>query len=282
MRTTKRLKSRKKSALALLKTKLKITGFYLSGKIPWSKGYIEARDEYILRALHIFRPGAGGIPFGYGKGFDERVVEIPWVYQKINDRPGLLWDVGSVLNRENLVLQSKIQKKQVIISNLNPETKNLNFLGVSYLYEDCVQSVLQDEIFDEVLCISTLEHIGFDNKKYTGAAQSKKNKRLFLQAVSNFKAKLKKGGHALVTVPFGQRVDHGWFQVFDASLIQKVITAFQPKKHTLDIYQCSRDGWRLSNMNACSRSVFHDWGDARQCGGNIAGSEAVACIALQK
>ena len=264
------------------KKKYKALRFRLSGATPWSAGYIEARDEIILQELGHPRWGPKKIPHGYGKGFDERVVEIPWLFKRLSNQESLVWDVGSVLNRAEILTQKKIQRKRIIISNLNPESKNFNLQNVSYLYEDCIHTCLKDGIFDEILCISTLEHIGFDNKKYTKILLPEKNKNLFLQAILIFKAKLKKGGKALITVPFGERRDHGWFQVFDQSMIRKLINTFSPQKSKVDVFKCTVEGWRFSDMNTCCHSVFHDWGKRTNQNINIAGSEAVACVELIK
>jgi ubiquinone/menaquinone biosynthesis C-methylase UbiE len=35
--------------------------------------------------------------------------------------------------------------------------------NISYVYGDLRNTILKDQCFDEIVCISTLEHIGMDN-----------------------------------------------------------------------------------------------------------------------
>lgn len=266
----------------MFKNKLKVFRFKIGGRVPWSHGYIEARDELILKALLNPIWSSMSLSPNYGYGFDERVVEIPWLYHRLSAKPACLWDVGSVLNREFILQQQKLQKKQIFISNLNPESKNHNRLKISYLYEDVTQTVVQDDFFHELLCVSTLEHIGFNNKKYDGARFSRKDPKKHLEAIIIFRQKLKRGGKAFITVPFGKRVDHGWFQVFDEGMVNQIIRTFAPTKSRVEIFQCSRSGWARSDAREASRSVFYDWSKNGNLRCHIAGSQAVACIELEK
>lgn len=63
----------------------------MSGPRPWSKEYIErrqetlwriVRDEALLADFAARRP----LPAGHGSGLDERCVEYPWVLSAL--RPG--------------------------------------------------------------------------------------------------------------------------------------------------------------------------------------------------
>ena len=58
---------------------------------------------------------------------------------------------------------------ELTIVTLAPEPVAFTSLGVSYLYGDLRQLPFRDDWFDEVACLSTLEHVGMDNAVY-GAA----------------------------------------------------------------------------------------------------------------
>lgn len=203
------------------KTKYKILKYYLQGGKAWSPGYVEARQEYLIQQLSRKKQSHGWDHPNYGLGFDERVIEIPWVIRKLADRPGNLWDVGSALNREELLEVKKIQKKRIFISNLNPECKNYNQRNISYLYEDAARTSLKNDLFEEIICVSTIEHVGFDNSRYDGKKTRQHDPARHLQLIKVFRAKLQKGGKLFLTFPFGARRSHGWFQVFDASMVKK-------------------------------------------------------------
>lgn len=204
------------------------------------------------------------------------------MYHALSNRKSCLWDVGSALNRKAILRQKKFMKKRIFISNLNPEARNFHQMNVSYIYEDVLQTVTQDGFFDEVVCISTLEHIGFNNQKYCGVPCRQKDPNLHLRAVAMFRKKLKPGGKALISVPFGKRSDHGWFQIFNEVMIQGIVARFAPAKSDLKIFHCTEQGWVHSDMKSSGKAGFHDWGKSRRGHGGIAGSEAVACLELWK
>lgn len=256
--------------------------YNMRGKVPWSQGYVEAREEVILKSISSTTWLQEGLPKGYGVGFDERVVEIPWVYHGIGAKKGLLWDVGSVFNQESFLKHEKLENRKIIISNLNPEVKNFNRLNVSYLYENAVETVLQDDIVSDIVCVSTLEHIGFNNERYSGLIYKKNNPEMYLEAINVFKRKLIRGGKLHLTVPFGKRADQNWFQVFDQKMINNIIEAFIPINAKTTIFFCGPDGWEISDSEKCRKCIFYDWRYPVEKNVKTAGSQAVACLTLQK
>jgi hypothetical protein len=271
-----------KPFLKQLKKKSKVLKYYLGGKKPWSPGYIEAREDIILQALNNPFWKMTDIPKGFGQGFDERVVEIPWLYKSLDSCSRRLWDVGSVLNHDYLLLQKKIRNKQVIISNLNPEAKNFNKYNISYLYENAVKTSLREKTFSEIICISTLEHVGFDNSRYDGSSQRKNRPEYYLKLINVFHKMLAPSGKVFITVPFGQRADHGWYQTFDEIMITRVLQAFEPVRSILYVYQCKHTGWELCKVSKCNSWKVPSIRLMLEKNLKNSGSEAVACLEMQK
>ncbi len=135
--------------------------FYLrSGRRPWSRGYGEYRQSEIERILDhgLFRTDR--LPQGYGLRLDERVIEYPWLLDRLPLDKGLLLDAGSVLNHRFLLERTPLRNKRMFISNLAPEPLSFTGLSVSYVYEDLRASCFRNDYFDRIVSLSTLEHIG--------------------------------------------------------------------------------------------------------------------------
>ena len=104
----------------------------------------------------------------------------------------------------------------------------------------------QDEAFDTIISISTLEHVGLDNTiLYTNdPAKSEANKHGFVDAIREFKRMLAPGGRCLVTVPYGRYENFDWFQIFDKKMIHILIETFSPSSFDLEFFQYGPAGWR--------------------------------------
>ena len=77
--------------------------FEASGRIPWSEGYSIAQEALIAATLDdpsLMAAFAGGehLPPDYGIGIDERCVELPWLFAKLQNVSGKILDAGSSLN----------------------------------------------------------------------------------------------------------------------------------------------------------------------------------------
>lgn len=118
-----------------------------------------------------------------------------------------------------------------------PEQNCFWFKNVSYVFEDFRKSCFKDEYFDEIVYLSTLEHVGLDNNINIAGAESgvrggalgkslSENTESFLQAVSELKRILKPGRTLYLSMPFGKHVNHGWLQVFNGEMVDNIYSQF--------------------------------------------------------
>ena len=291
----------KKKGLGLYKQNLqrkRIHTYLNSNRQPWTPGYYEYRNQELKRmigddaTLHLFAQ-AQTLPQGYGYRLDARVIEIPWALSRLHPGPSLILDAGSSLNTEEALSSPVLQDKRLIVLTLAPERYCFWMRGVSYLYGDLRDSDIRDDRFDQIICISTIEHIGMDNSRYAGINDKFRmgNNWDFPAAVKELRRVLKPGGSLLITFPFGRYENHGWFQQFDAVLLDRLIDSFSPAQVNEFYYQYHPDGWQLSNREACSHCEFFDVHTSKYFDSNssieyppdyAAGERAVACIELQK
>jgi hypothetical protein len=105
--------------------------------------------------------------------------------------------------------------------------------------------------FAMITCISTLEHIGYDNRGYgIPDAATQEPERVQCQALVNMLRLLSRGGTLLVSVPFGIAEDHGWFIQYDLRRVDALGGAAAIAQATLEtktIYALRPgEGWRVA------------------------------------
>jgi len=223
-------------------------------------------DSLWLRAVPAWR----GVP-----GLDERVVELPWVYERLA-RGGRLLDVGSTLNSEWHI--EHLCARFTEITFLNPyrdDGYRSSVAGVSYVERDAREPDLPERAFARITCISTLEHIGCDNTLYGGPTRTEPGlegpRQARAAAMRALRPLVAPGGALLLTVPYGHLEDHGWFVQLDAHELEDAISAFAPAAMEAAYFLFDR-GWRAARPADCA--------DARY-GERTRGSSAAACVALR-
>ena len=276
----------------------RLATYLKSDRRPWSTGYWEYREQYLREAiqneslLKTLRDG-GPLPEGYGHRLDARMVEIPWVLSRAVERDGPFLDAGSALNYEFVLNSAALVNKRRFIVTLAPEGDAFWQLGVSYMFGDLRNLDFRDGLFGEVACISTIEHIGMDNSMYAGDADIARrgDPKEFLSAVKELKRVLKPSGTLYITFPFGRYENHGWFQQFDAALLDQLVEVFSPTQVNEAIFKYEPNGWKLSDRAACAECQFFDVHaskglDSRStidCPDDYAaGERALACVELCK
>jgi SAM-dependent methyltransferase len=267
--------------------RLLIARYNLGGRKPWSAGYWQYRED-IVRAvlsdgewLERFRQNRQ-LPKGYCARLDERVIEYPWVISRLMDSPTRLLDAGSTLNQPSLLDLAIFGRKSIVICTLAPEG-TVRRASVSYLYGDLRQTILKDQVFDEIVCISTLEHIGLDNTLiYTRDEHYKESHPFdYLVALRELRRLLAPGGQLLLTVPYGRYQDCGWMQQFDREMLEDVIRVFDGELRDQAFYRYSLEGWSLADAADCVDCVYYDiHSQPRYAPDYAAAARAVACVQL--
>lgn len=259
------------------------------GRKPWSRGYFEYKWSLVEQALRDPQTMGtfcheGSLPGNFGQRVDERIVEYPWVLTHLPDGPAQLLDAGSALNFEKVLSHPTLADKQITITTLHPETSCFWYRDISYLFSDLRNLPFKSDAFDLITCISTLEHIGMDNTKIYTANPKYKEKKTedYLVALAELKRVLKTKGTLLITVPFGQYHDFGFFQQFNHEMIQRLITTFAPSEYTLTFYAYLNGGWQISNLDQSATAKYVTADRAKKDPSLAAAASAVACLKLVK
>jgi len=266
-----------------------IIKYKIRGKKPWTHGYSYYKENVIKDILtnkdllDCFLNSKSLSP-RYGYRLDERVVEYPWFFSRIGRDRKLLLDAGSALNHRYILNLPILNNKSIVVYNLSQE-RVVKCKNVSYIYGDLRNAVFKDGYFDEIVCISTLEHIGMDNtfiySKDSRFKESKTND--YKNAVKEFKRLLKPGGKLFITIPYGRYENHGWLQQFDENMVAGVVDMFEGSMSNVSYYKYFPDGWQIASRQSCRDASYFDINKRRDYESDyVAAARAVACMELAK
>lgn len=289
-----RLTSTIKQYLVRKKQKADIQAYIRGGRKPWSCGYKLSKFNFINTVLNDsvmlkkFQ-ALDVLPNGYGYGYDERVIEYPWVLARLSDKAGRLLDAGSVLNFPQIVDNSILSKKNITIFTLAPEGNAFWEKGISYCYGDLRQLPFRDNWFDEIISISTLEHVGMDNRMYTGDTTCEKVGLDARQAVQELVRVLRPRGKFLASIGFGKHQLIEWnsspfAEQFDSSMLEGLLKEFKAcESVSTSFYKYTRNGWNISTKEECQDAEYFNIHTAESIDSdNAAAARAVALIEVVK
>jgi SAM-dependent methyltransferase len=197
---------------------------------------LQALDDAIARAL------AAGEPARFLEappGTDERAVEIPWALSRLAEARRVL-DVGSA-NAQPAYLAA-------LLTAGVPELVGVDLVEAEIpemqtVVADVRDLPFPDSAFDLVLCVSTLEHVGRDNRVY-GAGEEREGGEL--AALRELRRVTARGGRIVVTVPCGEEEDHGWFVQREPDSWNGRFLDAGLRVEEEEIYALGPDGWRAA------------------------------------
>jgi len=223
--------------------------FYLVYPKLFGRGYESYKNYLIKKKINKQK-------IHLNKYIDERVVEIPWVINELKKNRGVLLDAGSTLNKFFII--DEIQHfKKIFFTTLFPEKKYFNNLNISYTYEDLSELSFKDNFFDIITCISTLEHVGYDNSiynygKFTNKHNKVKSNKKLNQVLQNLQRVLKKNGKIFISLPFGQKSKFSNMQQFNSKDVKRILKILRPRKYNMKFFKFSNNKWKEDTEKNCS------------------------------
>jgi SAM-dependent methyltransferase len=248
--------------------KQKVTEEYLkNGCIPWSNGYHDFKEEFINKSINnqefLDKIKKKEDINDYGFRLDERVIEYPWIFSKLNDSNLKILDAGSTFNFDFVVNHNFIKKKELTIFTFAPESNNYSNQRISYIYGDLRELPFKNKLYDFVVSQSTIEHIDMDNSIYGYDLNFNDDDTTksyeYIIAVMEMVRVLKSKGTLLLTFPFGKFENHGFFQQFDDEMLNRILFVFDDiGAYELDFFQYKNDSWNFATKEELRNVVSYN------------------------
>ena len=173
-------------------------------------------------------------------GTDERVVEVPWALSRLRTS-GRVLEVGYAFAEPAYL--AGLLRADVELVGVDLATRDVD--GMETAQADVRALPFPDGSFDQVLLVSTLEHVGADNSVY-GVEPEQGGERARLDALRELGRVLVRGGSLLVTVPIGEPGDHGWFRQEDERGWTSLYAQAGLFVEEVEAYELTADGWRAA------------------------------------
>jgi SAM-dependent methyltransferase len=174
-------------------------------------------------------------------GTDERVIEIPWVLSRLRTTSASVLEVGYAFAEPSYLaaLLTAGVGRLVGVDLAEAEVP-----GLETVRADVRSLPFRDAEFDQVLLVSTLEHVGADNVQYGLGGERDDEGRL--AALREVRRVLAPAGSLLVTVPLGEPEDYGWFRQEDVRGWTRLWTRAGLFVEEQEVYELAGEGWRAS------------------------------------
>jgi SAM-dependent methyltransferase len=257
-----------------------------NGRVPGASGYSSARWAAVERTLSTSPASA----YGYDDaGLDERVVEYPWALHRLRSRweAGTpILDAGSVLNHPRILDYCRRERiGPISLVTLRYEGSAEVSDDVRYEFADLRRLPYRDDWFSSVVCLSTLEHVGMDNRGYGDHSHGSDSPQTeTARAMEELRRVTRVGGVMLLSVPFGKRDDRGWFRILDADDLRQLTDCPGWRTDSTSIHRATAEGWRECSQEDAVNAGYNERGSVHQGKRSapdfVSAAEAVALVEL--
>jgi SAM-dependent methyltransferase len=199
---------------------------------------LRALDDAIARAREARLVGERPRELTAPAGTDERAVEIAWVLSRYRGEPRVL-DIGYAnASRAYLAALTELEAPGLVGADL----AEADVPGLRTVVADVRRLPFEDSSFDVAICISTLEHVGLDNRVY--GLETEQDVEGPVQALRELARVLSGDGRLLVTVPCGEQEDHGAFVQREPAAWSHLFASAGLALFEEEIYELRDEGWR--------------------------------------
>jgi SAM-dependent methyltransferase len=185
----------------------------------------------------------------------ERLVEYPFLVRNLVSPhiDAKILDIGAgESDLTKTISEFGYKKWRVIGIDIAKLTQKLDLLSLARM--DARVIGFRDEVFDQIICISTIEHIGFPSEAY--AIREENDEVGDMRTMSEIHRVLKKGGTVIVTLPYGTRsIRKREHRVYNSSALTNLTSAFSVIKE--EYYGYDKGKWKKYNTQSAADKMIN-------------------------
>jgi SAM-dependent methyltransferase len=197
---------------------------------------VRALDDAVARAAHARRTGERPRHLTAPHG-DERPIEIAWTLARYRHERRVL-DVGYA-NAEPAYLAALLAAAPA--PPIGVDLADGDVPGFESVRADVRELPFRGGSIDVAFCISTLEHVGQDNRVY--GAGHEHDPDAIAAALAELARVLARAGRLLVTVPTGADEEHEWFVQRAPERWAAFFETAGLAVHEQELYELTPGGW---------------------------------------
>jgi SAM-dependent methyltransferase len=189
----------------------------------------------------------------------ERLVEYDFVARNLSEKePAMILDIGSGESGLAKAIEAfgkgNLQVFRIDLANVDCEARM-----------DACTLAFRSEVFDQIVCISAIEHFGLNSSGDDGADT---------RTVEEMARILKNGGTAIISVPYGKGEVKETYRVYDRRALFQLVKPLMIQ--TKEFYRYDRGKWKK-----CSQTAADEMRDVPEMPAEFH-SAVCACLLLRK
>lgn len=225
-----------------------------------------AFDDAIAFATWARRAGERPRDLAAPPHSSSRLIEIPWTLARYRGESRVL-DVGyAFAEPAYLAALTRLETETITAVDL----AEVAVPGIETVTADVRRLPFPAESFDLVLCISTLEWIGSDNRVFGLPAERDPDGPR--AALDELRRVLGPDGRVLLTVPCGAEQDLGWFVQHTREGWERLFAGADLFPFEEQVYELGANGWRPAGAFSSDGMHYAERGD---------GPSAILCAELR-
>jgi SAM-dependent methyltransferase len=203
----------------------------------------------------------GMVAYYRGPKETERIVEYPYVFESLRDLPreAKILEVGCALSTLSIEL-SALGFRVVGIDLFQYKGVHPNF---DFVRGSILSSPLESDLFDVIIGVSTVEHIGLYGFLYPATDNNGD-----MRAIDQMARMLRSNGSIVLTVPYGIPFTSANYRVYNLARIKRVIGSLQIEDFQTFVFDNGR--WKQRPEDEASKVS------------SFPGTYAVACMRLRR
>ena len=237
----------------------------------------------IRRCSRRFRARAARCPDGFGVGFDERVVEFPWLAaQRLG---GTVLDAGSTLNHLHVLHAAAAADGRPAHRHARARRASRSRSSASPTSTPtCASCRSPTDVRPRALDLDARARRDGQHLLRHGRQDRRRDpQRELLAAVAELRRVLRPGGDCYITVPVGDGERFAWVRSAHrrrARRGRRGLRAGGPQRHVLPLHG---EGWQVGDREAVAEETYRDHFTSGPVGPDRAvAARAVACLRLTK